>query len=118
MKDVDDKLSRRVAESLDQSAEALDSATLTRLAEMRARALDAIPDKKTTRKSPRNVWILTGSLACTLMVAAVLAPNVAKRMTPSPDVTPVEWLASSDDAEMFEEQDVDFYLWLEDEQAI
>jgi hypothetical protein len=106
-----DPLLQQLKSTLDQSADALDDATLRELRLARHAAVEA--------SQKRSAWLLPlGGLATAATVAAF---SVSLWMaSPSPGVNdslpPLDDLALLGDAESLEfYEDLDFYLWLEDE---
>ena len=103
-----DLLIGRIKQELDASAEQLDAATLSRLMQIRSRALDVAA-------KPKWSWQLP-TLAMSSL-AAVMVITISLRWTPTPmQHTPLEDLALLSGTETFEMIDeVEFYQWLSDE---
>jgi len=119
-----DRLEQRIRQALDERAEGLDAATLSRLRQARQQALDQ------GRRSPwwRRPWDWTGGgetgmpgvtrWAGALAGITLLALGLAIWQQRSDQAWPeagddLEVLASSDDLMLY--QQLDFYLWLEQE---
>lgn len=98
---------------LDQSVDAIDASTLSRLARARQHAL-------VRRHAQRRVWIGFGAIgaAAMLVLAFGVAQHAARPRISSMPVAPVSAQADGDDivadddnAELYE--DLDFYAWLD-----
>ena len=107
-----DQFLQKVQNTLDQSVDGLDDDTLRALRNARRKAV--------TTSERRPGWLLpVGGLA---MAATVAAFSVSLWMADpqpgvNPQLPPLEDLALLGDAESLEfYQDLDFYLWLDDEQ--
>ena len=105
----EDKLTANIKQSLDKSADELDAQILSRIRQVRARALEQ------TEKEPLNLFgVMSGALAtaCVMVFAVMIileSPDTT-HMTPVDDL---ELISSSDNLDLYEE--LDFYEWLEDE---
>lgn len=102
---------------LDQSVDAIDASTLSRLARARQHAL-------ARRPAQRRVWIGFGAIgvAAALVLAFGIARHVAKPGMPAAPVAAAGTQADGDDiaadddnAELVE--DLDFYAWLDARQT-
>jgi len=102
---------QQLESTLDQSADTLDDATLRDLRNARRKAVNA-SDK-------RPAWLLPmGGLAAAATVAAFSVSLWMSTPQPGMDaqLSPLEDLALLGDAESLEfYEDLDFYLWLDDE---
>lgn len=114
VKDTDDPLLERIKESLDQQTDELDAATLSRLRQARARAVEEM-DRKQQRFKPGAIWaggFATAALAVTLVLVwpgnNTLPPEFAQ------EVADIELLSDDHSIEFYEE--LDFYLWLEQQE--
>ncbi|WP_395679127.1 hypothetical protein [Dokdonella sp.] len=101
----------RAVALLQQSADGLDAATLSRLNRARQAAL----------AQPRHARHLWWGVATTCAVALVLAVGIARRELPSPPALPVQdsgaidaLAADDDNPDMVD--DLDFYAWLDAQQ--
>lgn len=115
MSKSDEPLVRSVVQSLDDSCENLDADTQDTLAQMRRAALDQIPSEKPSSKTPA-IWALGGSCA-----AAVLAVFIFFSSPSDQAVEPfedIDVLLAGEDFDMLQEQDLEFLLWLEAQDAL
>lgn len=103
-----DRLLDRIKQELDESSEHLDAATLSRLTQIRSRALEAATKPKWSWQLPT---LAMGS------TAAVVAITISLTWTPAMmQQTSLEDLALLSANETFEMIDeVEFYQWLSDE---
>ena len=104
----------RAVALLDESADSLDAATLSRLNRARQAAL-------AQRRSAWSRWLVSGSLAGVTM-ALVLAFGIGQRRAPLLRLVPVaveqagdaDVLVTDDNLDLYE--DLDFYAWLDAQQ--
>jgi hypothetical protein len=107
----EDELNKNIKQSLDDSVDALDANTLSRIRQVRAQAVD--------RSEARHVnWsrFFVGGFAtaCVMVLAVVLLLNSPTSIHPIPvPVDDMELISSSDNLELFE--DLEFYEWLEED---
>jgi hypothetical protein len=97
----------------EDSVERLDARTRSKLTQARNRALDEVKKGAARR---RWIWAPAGGFA----VAAVLALGVVmwsgRPSQPSPTVLEdLEIVADSEDLELLQDQDVEFYAWLDEQ---
>jgi Protein of unknown function (DUF3619) len=108
-----DPFLQQVKSTLDQSADELDDATLRELRRARYAAVEA--------SHKRSSWLLPlGGLATAATVAAFSVSLWMASPPPGVDesLPPLDDLALLGDAESLEfYEDLDFYLWLEDEKG-
>jgi len=109
MKDTEsDIFSRELKDQFDQSVDALDGETLSRITCARYRALQQTREIQPGHKPGRLVWLPAGALAtlCLAMLVYVMAPQ-----------TTVEEKIFIDEMEIISELDLyenlEFYEWLE-----
>lgn len=108
--DEDRQLTARARDMLDQRLEELDEETIGRLRAARRKALRGLSPRR-----PR--WIVMGGWAAAaasfLLVVALW--NTSNRVLEAPGIfEDLELLSTREDMEFIE--DLDFYLWLDDEQ--
>lgn len=102
----------RLKDRLDQRLEALDGETVAQLHAARQKALQSMP-----RSRPR--WIAMGgwAAAAASVLLVMTLWNTDIRSVDEPGfIEDLELLSTKEDIEFIE--DLDFYLWLEDEQQI
>ena len=107
-----DELLNRIRNSLDQSAEELDSATRSRLAAARAQALEG-------SESKHSYWLPAGGFAmASLLAAALLIYNPVEQTIEGLPLAMLEHgqdleiIAALEEPELLE--DLEFYYWLEE----
>ena len=105
----EEKFNTNIKQSLDDSVDALDANTLSKIRQVRAEAID--------RAKHRHVnWsgLLVGGLAttCVMVIAVVVLLNSSTSMQTVPAVD-IELISSSDNLEFYE--DLEFYEWLEED---
>ncbi len=108
--DEERNIQERAGDLLDERLEELDEETLARLHAARRSALDALDTR-------RHGWMTVGgwAAAAASLLLVVSLWDGGERMPESPDVfEDLELLSTKEDMEFIE--DLDFYLWLEDEQ--
>ena len=104
----EDKLKSNIKQALDDSTDALDASTLSKIRLVRARAVE-----KVGNKSFNWFGVLSGALATAcVMVFAIMILLKSPTPVQSVPVDDIEMISSSDNLEMFE--DLEFYLWLEE----
>ena len=113
----------QVKKTLDNSSEQIDEITQARLGAARRRAIEA--GRSPAASSVRDFlpsWITRhhslAATAATMILAAALTLTLypsRDRMVTTPQLEDLELLSSSDDLDLY--QDLDFYLWMEDEQT-
>ena len=98
-----------IKQELDDSLNSIDAATLSRVRQVRARALE-----KTEKKSYNWFGIAGGAIAtaCVLMLVVMLSIKNEASVTP---LTPeeIELISAMDEIEIY--QDLEFYEWLAEE---
>ena len=112
---LDDDLEGRIRRALDEKAEGLDAATLSRLRQARERALarrPGIPGRLAWPGGGAARW--AGALAgvALLVVGWMVWRQATERALPVAG-DDLEVLASAEDLRLY--QELDFYLWLERE---
>ncbi len=111
--DNEDKLTRNIKQTLDDSVASLDGNTLSMIRQIRAQAIDKGIDKTV---SPQSNWsvIMTGAMAtaCVMVFAVMILLNspVSNNAVPLGDL---DLISSSESLELYE--DLEFYEWLEDD---
>jgi hypothetical protein len=124
----DPDFERRLRATFDESLDALDASTLSRLNRSRQHAIEAA-QRRDLRPGRRGwvTWAPLGALAAGVLVAAVVwrmphespAPVIAQAVTvpavPPADTLqePLELLASGEDLELAATAELDFYAWVE-----
>ena len=106
----EDELNKNIKQSLDDSVDALDANTLSKIRQVRSQAMERVGTRKI------NTWqgFLVGGLATTsvMVLAVVLLLNSPTSVEPLP-VDDIEFISSSDNLEILEE--FEFYEWLEED---
>lgn len=110
-----DSWAHRARKLLDESAEGLDAATLSRLNRARQAALGQVRPRAARR------WLLPAGMAsaCVLLLAVVAwhgrGPGDAGRIQdlpfPAPTSSDIDLVSSDDNLELY--QDLEFYAWLD-----
>lgn len=108
-----DELESNIRESLDESADALDANTLSKIHQIRAQAVE----KAKTRQvnwlfSPQGLFVGSLATACVMVFAVMLLLKSPAPMQHVP-VDDIELISSSDNLKLFEE--LEFYEWLEED---
>ena len=100
----------KIKSTLDQQADNLDAATLSRLNQSRQAALQQLEKKRHVKSW--QLWVPASGL-----VAAVLLTSVflfkAEEIAVSTGIDEIEIIASNDGMDMYEK--LDFYMWLAEE---
>ncbi len=109
----ENELSENISRELDDSLDALDANTLSKIRQVRARAVDKAKTSR-TNWSINQPGLLFGGLAtvCVMVLAVVLLINAPTSIQVVP-VDDIELISSSDNLELFE--DLEFYEWLEED---
>ena len=110
-----DPLVKQLKQSLDQQTNELDTATLLALRQARARSLNALENKPQWFK-PNTIWVGGLATAATLLIALLLVWPGENDISPEmvQDVADIDLLFDDDSIEFY--QDLDFYLWLEQQE--
>ncbi|MBL1141698.1 MAG: hypothetical protein HND53_06665 [Proteobacteria bacterium] len=108
-KDNENELNESIRQSLDESVDALDANTLSKIRQIRAQAIE----KADARKSKHWQGVVVGGLAttCVMVLAVMMLINSPASIDPVPGNDLELISSSSDDLELFE--DLEFYEWLE-----
>lgn len=108
MKHNEDELNRNIRQVLDESTDALDAHTLSKIRQIRAQAVEKAADK-----SFNWFGVISGALAtaCVMILAVIILMQSPTPMQPVP-VDDLELISSSDNLELYE--DLEFYEWLEE----
>jgi len=105
----EDKLTRNIKQTLDDSVQSLGGNTLSMIRQIRTQAVD----KAVTRQSSWSA-IFTGALAtaCVMVFAVMilLKSPLSNHIVPPDDL---DLISSSESLELYE--DLEFYEWLEDD---
>jgi len=105
----EDELNANIRQALDESVDALDASTLSKIRQIRAQAIE----KAEVRSVHWQGYLLGGlATACVMVLAVVLLLNSPTSMQSVP-VDDLELISSSDNLELFE--DLEFYEWLEED---
>jgi len=111
-----DRLLKMSTSTLDQAADALDDATLRDLCRVRREALLA---SKPAASGKRPAWLLPMGGLATAATVAILTTSLwlmSPENDPVAQLPPLEDLVLLGDTESLEfYEDLDFYLWLDDE---
>ena len=111
--DNEDKLTRNIKQTLDDSVDSLDGNTLSTIRQIRAQAIDKAIDKAVTQQSNWSV-IMTGALATAcVMVFAVMILLKSPMSNHAVPLDDLDLISSSESLELYE--DLEFYEWLEDD---
>ncbi len=112
-KDNENKLETNIRQSLDESVDALDANTLSKIRQVRAQAV-AKADFRHKNWLLNKQGIFVGGLAtaCVMVFAVMILLKSPAPMQAVP-VDDIELISSSDDLELFE--DLEFYEWLEED---
>jgi hypothetical protein len=115
-KDPNDPLVKQLKQSLDQQASELDTATLSALRQARVHALNALESKQRWFK-PNTIWVGGLVTATTLLIALLLVWPGENDISPEmvQGVADIDLLFDDDSIELYE--DLDFYLWLEQQES-
>lgn len=105
----ENKLNTSIRQSLDESVDALDANTLSKIRQVRAQAVE-----KAETRHVNWLGVMSGALAtaCVMVFAIMILLNSPGTMEAVP-VDDIELISSSDNLELFE--DLEFYEWLEDD---
>ncbi len=107
MSKENDKLENHTRQTLDNSVDELDAATLSRIRQVRARAME-----KAEGKSINWFGVTSGALAtASVMVFAVIILMRSETLPQTVPVDDIELISSSESFEFYE--DLEFYQWLE-----
>jgi len=113
MKKTDEEFASNLKETFDESVDALDGATLSRLNRSRNEALAELGEPG---KRWRGWMPAAGMATAVLLAVVVLQLPVGIQSVPGvASVTDLEILLDEDSIEMFEE--LEFYSWMDDAQA-
>lgn len=107
----DDDFLKQINKALDQQTDELDAESLSRLNQARQTAI-----QQTGRQPFRLNWLPTTGLAAAVIMGMLFMFKAEDmNVIQQGDVDEIELIASSDQLELFEQ--LDFYLWLLDEDA-
>ena len=104
----EDKFEANIKQALDNGVDAIDAHTLSRIRQVRARAVE-----KAEVKSVNWFGVMSGALAtaCVMVFAVMILLESPTPMQAVP-VDDIELISSSDNLELFEE--LEFYEWLDE----
>lgn len=110
---TEDKLKTNIRKSLDESVDALDANTLSKIRQIRSQAVEKAATKHSSW-SGNNQGLLIGGLAtaCVMVLAVTLIFNSPTSIESLP-AEDLELISSSDNFELYE--DLEFYEWLEED---
>jgi len=128
---ADEELLQRLGSQLREQREHLDAPTLSKLNQARQRALEEL-DGKTSRSWFGSALLPVGVAAALMLAVAGVAPLVfeaglqsdgqpaatqagVEATEPAADIPDLDMMFADESLELMEE--IDFYLWLEDEQS-
>jgi uncharacterized protein DUF3619 len=105
----EDELATKIKQDLDESIEALDANTLSRLRQLRAKAIE----RSEPRKYPTQGLLIGGlATACVMVLAVILLLNPETSVQTVP-VEELELISSMEHLDLLE--DLEFYEWLEED---
>jgi len=106
-----------IRQALDMSTDENEKELLDKFATMRTEALRHVPEKTTgkLRSSSMSVLGLTATAAVVVVALVALLPEKKVPTDIIAGFDDLDILTSSEDFEMFEQEDVEFYMWLESE---
>lgn len=107
-KHSEDKLETNIRRSLDESIDALDANTLSKIRQIRAQAIEKANVKKTDWSG-----VMSGALATACVMVFTVSILLKTPAIEPVSVDDLELISSSDSLELFE--DLEFYEWLEDD---
>jgi len=117
----EDELKSNIRQSLDESVDALDANTLSKISQIRAQAMEKAKEKTRGKAEARHLsWfdnkpgLFAGGLitACVMVFAVMLVLKSPAPIQTVP-VADIELISSADSLELFE--DLEFYEWLEED---
>ena len=105
----EDELTTNITQTLDESVDTLDANTLSRIRQIRARAVD-----KAEIRLVNWSGVMSGALAtaCVMFFAVMILLQSPTPMQTVP-LDDLEFISSSENLELFE--DLEFYEWLEED---
>lgn len=106
----EDELKTNIKRELDESSDALDANTLSRIRQIRAMAVDKAEGR--TVKNGSGLFIGGLATAC-LMVLAIVVLMKSPTSIETVPVDDLELISSSDNLEFYE--DLEFYEWLDED---
>lgn len=107
------------AGAFESGLEGLDVPTRARLAQARARALDAYDARSARSRNPLGIAVPVGVLAAAALAAWIVSgPTASDRDAPLgvADASDLEMLLGEEDLELYE--DLEFYAWLEEQGVV
>ena len=109
----EDKLNSNIRQSLDESVDALDANTVSKIRQIRAQAVEKAGSKHSIWLSNKQGFLIGGmATACVMVLAVMLLINSPTSMQTIP-AEDIELISSSDNLDLFE--DLEFYEWLEED---
>ena len=105
------KTQQQIVNAINHSLEA-DADTLETMADIRQRALAAIPQKP----ARKNVYWLSAAVAASLIAAFVflINPSIQTPNTTDAALADMEWLLENDELELIDNE-LEFYQWVNEE---
>lgn len=112
--DSENEFNTNIRQGLDESVDALDANTLSKIRQIRAQAIELANDKSSADLFGNKQRLLIGGFAtaCVMVLAVVLLLNSPTSIQTVP-VDEIELISSSDNFELYE--DLEFYEWLEED---
>jgi hypothetical protein len=112
-KHKEDELNTNIRQNLDESVDALDANTLSKIRQIRAQAVEKA-EVRHVNWPPNRQGFLVGSLvtACIMVFAVIILLKSPTPMQTVP-IDDIELISSADSLELFE--DLEFYEWLEED---
>jgi hypothetical protein len=112
-KHSEDELNAKMKQDLDDSVDALDANTLSKIRQIRMQTVTRAEQHYVNWPVNRKSLFVGGlATACVMVLAVVLLLNSPTSMQIVP-VDDIELISSSDNLELFE--DLEFYEWLEED---
>ena len=109
----EDELNSKIRQDLEDSVDALDANTLSKIRQIRAKAVDKAGSNHSIWSGNKQGFLIGGvATTCVMVLAVVLLLNSSTSMQSIP-AEDIELISSSDNFELYE--DLEFYEWLEED---
>lgn len=110
---MSEELEKRARELFEDSVERLDARTRSKLTQARNRALDEVKKGAARR---RWIWAPAGGFALAAVVALGIVLSGRTPSQPGPTaLEDLEIVADSENLDLLQDQDVEFYAWLDEQ---